>query len=81
MSDCSRGYLTISEKKTALAILLGEDEDDDSTMFTTPEEFDKYLKETPLKSSKIAWGGGLKIITHIQTWLNLQNSISVFQQL
>ena len=38
--------------KTALAILLGEDEDDDSTVPTTSEEFDKYLKETPLKSSE-----------------------------
>jgi len=36
------------EKKTALAILLGEDDaDDDSTVFTMSEEFDKYLKETP----------------------------------
>ena len=40
------------ENKTALAILLGEDEDDDSTVFTTSEEFDKCLKETPLKSSE-----------------------------
>ena len=40
------------KKKTTLAILLGEDEDDDSMVFTTSEEFDKYLKETPLKSSE-----------------------------
>ena len=40
------------KKKTALAILLGEDEDDDPEVFTTLEEFDKYLKETPLKSSE-----------------------------
>ena len=40
------------KKKTALAILLGEDEDDDPEVFTTSEEFDKYLKETPLKSSE-----------------------------
>ena len=40
------------KKKTALAILLGEDEDDDSTVFTTSEEFEKYLKEFPLKSSE-----------------------------
>ena len=39
-------------KKTALAILLGEDEDDISMVFTTSKEFDKYLKETPLKSSE-----------------------------
>jgi len=35
-----------------LAILLGEDDDDDSRIFTMSEEFDKYLKETPLKSSE-----------------------------
>ena len=40
------------KKKTALAILLGEDEDDNPEVFTTSEEFDKYLKETPLKSSE-----------------------------
>ena len=40
------------KKKTALAILLGEDEEDDNTVFTTSQEFDKYLKETPLKSSE-----------------------------
>ena len=37
------------KKKTALAILLGEDEEDDNT---ASHEFDKYLKETPLKSSE-----------------------------
>ena len=45
----------ISQKKekTALAILLGEeDDDDDSRVFTMSEEFDKYLKETPLKSTE-----------------------------
>ena len=40
------------KKNTPLAILFGEDEEDDSTVFTTLEEFDKYLKETPLKSSE-----------------------------
>ena len=40
------------KKKNALAILLREDEDDDSTVFTTSEEFEKYLKEAPLKSSE-----------------------------
>jgi len=32
--------------------LLGEDDDDDSRVFTMSEEFDKYLKETPLKSTE-----------------------------
>ena len=31
------------KRKTALAILLGEDEDDDPEVFTTSEEFDKYI--------------------------------------
>ena len=53
------------KKITTLAILLGEDEDDDSTVFTTSEEFDKYLKATPLRT---AWSGGAKITALTQTW-------------
>ena len=55
------------EKKTALAILLGEDDaDDDSTVFTMSEEFDKYLKETPWSPQKIVWNGGPKLVTNFQ---------------
>jgi len=32
--------------------LLGEDDDDDSRVFAMSEEFDKHLKETPLKSTE-----------------------------
>ena len=51
------------KKKTAQAILLGEDEDD-SMVFTTSEEFDKYLKETPLKSSENCLERWFKHINH-----------------
>jgi len=59
----------ISQKKekTALAILLGEeDDDDDSRVFTMSEEFDKYLKETPLKSTENSLEWWSKIVTNFQ---------------
>ena len=47
------------KKRTALANPLGEDEDDNNTVFSTTEELDKHIKETPLKSSEncLEWWG------------------------
>ena len=67
MSDCQRDCFKLSKKKSTLAILLGEDEEDDS-MVLTISEFKKCLKETPLKSSEICLGWWSK---HDHTYPNL----------
>ena len=57
----------VIKEKSALAILLGEE--DDSRTMTTSEEFDKYLKETPLKSSENClewWSKNSHIFSNLQ---------------